>query len=263
MSHLSYTRIIVSWLTIMLLSAAAAEAQTTWYVDAAAPPGGDGSAGSPFDTIQAGIDAALDGDTVLVLDGTYAGDGNRDLDYGGKLITLRSQNGPPNCIIDCENSARGFYFHNGETADAVLAGITITNGSAYDGAAVYCVSSDPTISDCTFKDSSAAHYGGGMYCYQANPSVTHCEFIDNWDYHGGGVYNSNDSNPVTTNCQFMDNRAGLYGGGLVNAYSSSPVLTDCDFTDNKAPHDGGMLNYGGSSPIITRCMRLSQNRDTC
>jgi len=44
--------------------------------------------------IQAAIDGAVDGDTVLVTDGVYTGNGNRDLDFVGKRIILRSENGP-------------------------------------------------------------------------------------------------------------------------------------------------------------------------
>ena len=63
-------------------------------------------------TIQAGIDAAVDGDTVLVADGTYTGEGNQDIDFKGKAITVQSENGAENCIIDCEDySVRGFYLY--------------------------------------------------------------------------------------------------------------------------------------------------------
>jgi len=55
-------------------------------------------------TIQAGIDATVNGDTVLVADGTYTGDGNRDIDFGGKSIVLKSENGSVLTVIDCEGN---------------------------------------------------------------------------------------------------------------------------------------------------------------
>ncbi len=83
-------------------------------------------------TIQAGIDAAAAGDEVLVADGLYTGPGNRDVDFLGKAITVRSEYGPDNCIIDCQGSEmeqrRGFIFQNGEGRDSVLQGFTIRGG---------------------------------------------------------------------------------------------------------------------------------------
>jgi hypothetical protein len=80
-----------------------------------------------YSTIQEGIDEAVDGDTVLVADGTYIGYGNRDIDFLGKAILVMSENGPENCIIDCEyEDYHGFSFQNGESSSSVLKGFTIT-----------------------------------------------------------------------------------------------------------------------------------------
>src|SRR5689334_7293636 len=68
---------------------------------------------SQYPTIQDGINAAANSDVVIVADGTYTGTGNKNLDFGGKAITVRSQSGDPTkCIIDCQNSirSRGFIF---------------------------------------------------------------------------------------------------------------------------------------------------------
>ncbi|KKM02889.1 hypothetical protein LCGC14_1779920, partial [marine sediment metagenome] len=85
-----------------------------------------------YPTIQAAINAATTDNTVVVADGTYTGDGNRDIDFKGKIITVKSANGPQNCIIDCQGTKaephRGFYFHNAEDRYSVLDGFTITNG---------------------------------------------------------------------------------------------------------------------------------------
>ena len=81
-------------------------------------------------TIQAGINVANPGDTVYVLPGIYTGDGNRDLTFGGKNITLLSTTGPGATIIDCEGSAAdphiGIFLDNGEDSTAWIEGFTIT-----------------------------------------------------------------------------------------------------------------------------------------
>lgn len=99
--------IVMSW----LLSPALAETLNV--------PGG-------YATIQAGIDAAADGDVVLVSPGTYA----ENIDFQGKAITVRSDQGPETSIIDgggTTNGSIGVMFHSGEGYGSVIEGFTITN----------------------------------------------------------------------------------------------------------------------------------------
>ena len=120
-----------------------------------------------YPTIQEGIDATVDGDTVLVADGTYTRDGNKNLDYNGKAITVKSENGADETIIDCEGDGRGFYFHSEEGLDSILEGFTIQNGSAEEGGGIYCNSSSPTITNCTIERNTASGFlgdGGGIFC---------------------------------------------------------------------------------------------------
>jgi hypothetical protein len=211
-------------------------------------------------TIQGGINGAVDGDTVLVADGTYTGDGNRDIDFTGKAIVLMSENGPEETIIDCEGSEvephRGFYFHSGEDSTSVLQGFTITNGWAGSGGGIYNNGSSPTITDCTFIHNwTFSDDGGGMFNFLSNPTVTNCTFSGNsasWD--GGGMYNSS-SSPTVTNCIFSGNNAinAGCGGGMVNFLTTSrPMVTNCTFSGNNATYGGGMYN-NSSSPTVTNC----------
>jgi hypothetical protein len=121
---------------------------------------------SQYPTIQAAIDAAVDGDVVIVADGVYTGTGNRDIDFLGKALTVRSENGPANCIIDCQASAsnkhRGFYFHTNETAASVLDGFAIQNGYApynevcySSGGGILCQYASPTVRNCIIRDNTA------------------------------------------------------------------------------------------------------------
>ena len=167
---------------------------------------------SEYGTIQAAIDATVPGDEVIVGDAVYTGVGNKDLDFRGKPITVRSASGHPTaCIIDCQGSGRGFYFHSGETPGAVAAGFTIRNGT---GSAVYCVSSSPTLTNCTITGGSAS-YGAGVNCYSSSPQLTNCLISGNRASNGlgGGVYCSNWSSPTLTNCTISGNTITDNGGG--------------------------------------------------
>jgi parallel beta-helix repeat protein len=221
------------------LAVSAVQAQTTWYVNDDAPndpgpgdplvsdPNEDGSPDHPFDAIQEGIDAAMDGDTVEIADGTYTGAGNKNLDFAGKAITVRSENGPDNCIIDCEGDGRGFYFHGAEGPDSIVQGLTITNGSASSGGGVYCAyDNSPTITNCTISGNSADNCGGGVHCANSSsPRLANCTINSNSADGGGGVYCFWYSSPTFTNCRISGNSADGGGGVQCVLYSVSVERT--------------------------------------
>ena len=89
-----------------------------------------------YGSIQEALTNSQEGATIIVRDGIYDGPNNRNLDFGGKSITLRSENGPENCIIDCEGAGRGFIFEGSFEApigaDTIVDGFTIKNGDVPD-----------------------------------------------------------------------------------------------------------------------------------
>lgn len=212
----------------------------------------DGSGFYP--TIQAAIDDVLDLDIVELADGIYLGTGNRDIDFHGRPVTVRSESGDPRtCIIDCEGNPdehRGFSFVSGEGPESVLEGITIANGYALDGGgAIMCASgSSPTIHNCTIIGSESPSGGGGILCTAASPALTGCVFSTNTSaLYGGAMMIDNFAQPVITNCTFFRNSASENGGGALWISSDSAV----DVTNSMIVFGtgGGAIRCEGGSPI--------------
>jgi len=157
-----------------------------------------------YPTIQRAIDAADDGDVVVVganpgppysYTGTYTGVGNTNLRFRGKAITVTSDIDPNNpdwgvinaTVIDCQgskyNHSRGFVFDNGELPASRLIGITIKNGwesgpVGEDG----IIPGEPISCDedtCPPQAAGGAAavgdgFGGGILCYGASPTIMLC-----------------------------------------------------------------------------------------
>jgi hypothetical protein len=239
----------------LLLVLATAAAGSTYVVD----PYGTGD----FPTIQAAVAAADDGDIIALTDGTFTGDGNRDVNYRGKAITIRSQGGnPETCIIDCEGSLttphRAFHLHCEEGPTSVLAGVTITGGygphyqSWWAGGGVHCVGSAPTITDCVFSDNYSREFGAAISCWHnASPTIVRCTFTSNVaDNRGAGIF-CYDSDATITDCIFAENSAENFGAGL-HCLDASPSVTGCMFRGNMVSRGAG-ISCVTSAPSIANC----------
>jgi len=160
-------------------------------------------------TIQAGVDAASSGDTVLVASGVYRGLGNRDIDILFKSLLVLSEDGSAATVIDCEGSpwARHRAFHltgtDPSSTSVLIRGFTIRNGWVRKaGRGDLRQPVKLTIADCIIESCSVSttppytppHSGGGMYCSASSVLAVDCAFESNvvgsWEEgcgSGGGV----------------------------------------------------------------------------
>ncbi|MHC4544955.1 MAG: right-handed parallel beta-helix repeat-containing protein [Planctomycetota bacterium] len=217
-----------------------------------------------FNNIQAAIDDSNDGDTIIVADGTYTGYGNRDIEFLGKSIVLRSENGPGNCIIDCNGTEaephRGFYFSHGEDANSVLDGFTIRNGyHQVSGGGIRCNGS-LTISNCIITNNRAKDDGGGIMCSVSSPTIRNCIITKNiaevWE--GGGIRFRACKGATLDNCLITENSA-KYGGGIGSCGDNFTrfgdiIVTNCTFSANSAQCGGAVYVRDGSKPSMVNCI---------
>ncbi len=223
--------------------------------------------GGDHDNIQAGVDAASDGDTVLVYPGTYSSAGDRDIDFGTKSIVLRGRDGAAATIL--QNTAGGghrlFYFFNGgQDTTCVVDGLTLRGGEFVDigGGAIFVDGSSPKFTNLVIE-SNYGYYGGGAYVNAssgtASPVFRNCQFLSNWGgQNGGGIYCAMNSTPLVADCAFINNETAYgMGGGMHCNLNSPATIARCWFEGNAAATYGGGLSVWRSSAVVTNSIFLS------
>ncbi len=177
-------------------------------------------------TIQAGIDAASEGDTVLVAPGTYTGDGNRDLNFNGVNLVLKSESGAELTIVDCESNSlesyAAIYLDNGEDTTSVIDGFTFKRGY-YTEWPIFGI--------------------GALYFKNGKANVINCIITDNSEI---GIYltSDNDTNSCRiSNCLIENNGTGIY------TLKRGTVIEDCIIQNNLW---SGIGFY--NTTLIKRCL---------
>jgi hypothetical protein len=245
----------------------------TIYVDANAP--------ADFSTIQAAVDDANTGDTIIIRPGLYVGDGNRDVGFKGKAMTVRGTDpNDPNIVmrtlIDCggdpNHPHRGFQFVAGEDPNTRIEGLTIQNGWSHGGGGILCLGGSPVISRCVIRQNRAEPYrsrgrvdtsnptngcGGGIYAGDGSQlQITHCVIEDNVGVCGGGVYSGEASDVGVACCTICRNEATSAGGGLYSGtmrQQTGGTISGCTISGNRAPSGGGIA-CSRNRPLIANCL---------
>jgi hypothetical protein len=216
---------------------------TTLYVDGSVSQSGNGQSWeTAFKRIQEGMEAASDGDTVIVAEGTYV----ENIVFDGMNIVLTST-GPSdpavvaNTIIDGNQAGSVVTFSGEEDESCFLSGFTIRNGKADRGGGILGggleSQTGATIRNNVVTGNSATGENGvgGGFAYCAG-TVKNNRIIGNGANFGGGLYGCN---AIVRNNLIAGNSAGS-GGGL---YDCGGTIQSNTIADNSAMVFGGGLRF--------------------
>ncbi len=207
----------------------------------------DPSGGGHVRTIQEGLYIAGEGDTVFVAPAIYSGPMNRGLDFGGRGLSLLAEGGRSETVIDCGSADRGFDFHSGEDASAVVDGFTIVNGGPDGfGGAISCTNgSSPTIRNSALVGNTCGFLGGGIYCDGgSSPTLEYLLVSGNSSLMGSGLYCKEGAAPMVSHCTFVGN-----SGNQVTCVDASPMISNSIIAFS--PGGSAVTCGGAADPTIT------------
>jgi outer membrane protein assembly factor BamB len=224
-----------------------------------------------YPTIQDAIDAADNGDTVIVEANTY----QENIDFIGKAITVRS--GHPNdfqtvmdTVIDGRGMSSCVVFRTGEGSNSLLEGFTLINGggikvdysynngriSGQAGGGILCLNSSPTIRRCNIT-------GNGLR--QASiPSRRPGSGTTSSALCGGGIALIGDCRAVIDNCLITKNQAEYGPGIMIRSYTpeqAASKIISCTIADNSSAIEAPSyeIDCWDTRPVICNAIIWSGN----
>lgn len=217
-------------------------------------------------TIQAGINAASSGQSVLVFPGTYA----EHINFNGKAITVASTDGPALTTIDGSLTGTVVTFSTGEGANSILNGFTLTRGTvSFNGSGIAITSSSPII-DSNVITANQGCGGIGIGIQNGSPIIRNNTISNNNQTtcsggNGGGIEVLGGS-PQILNNVISGNQLILGGsGGGIDLNGASATIVGNTIRDNSVFNDGGGISVVNNSPaniienLITGNTNLSGN----
>ena len=213
-----------------------------------------------YTTIQAGINAGTDGDTVLVQPGTYV----ENININSKEITLASlflitndSSFISSTIIDGDSVSQVLNLWYMEDTSSSVTGFTIQNGyNRTTGAGIYCLNCNLKINFNIIKNNviglpNENSYGSGIACYFSNVHIFGNRITDNKTIggsFGGGIYC--EAGNVAIEDNFISGNDAQYGGGIHIDSSNGQIIYNT-FAENSA-HQGGALSISYSDIMIAK-----------
>lgn len=208
-----------------------------------------------YPTIQAAVDAAVDGDEVVLLDGVFTGPGNLDVVMPPRVITIRAQH-PRAAIVEGEASGigsgpRAMSFSIPASSGTTIEGIIFRkcNGGTAGGA-IRVEDCSPVFMNCAFLENETnSGSGGAVAFFRSDAEFLLCDFSENGAYSEvgsgfssglGGAVMVSEGSPLFDRCTFHRNGAagnGMFGtaeGGAIAASDSTMAFLRCSFTNNSA-----------------------------